>query len=64
MQDGIPAMTAGGMSARGNRIQSVSEWAAGGKRLCRQKGVKTIVWFEPERVMPNSKVYQEHPSGC
>ena len=25
-----------------------------------QAGIKSIVWFEPERVMPSNKLYQEH----
>lgn len=25
------------------------------------KGVKTLVWFEPERVMPGTWLYEEHP---
>ncbi len=37
-----------------NGLREVSDYV-------RAKGVKTIVWFEPERVMPNSKIYQEHP---
>lgn len=28
----------------------------------RAKGVKTIVWFEPERVTPGTKLYTEHPA--
>jgi alpha-galactosidase len=28
---------------------------------CRNKGVKTIVWFEPERVTPGSWLAQQHP---
>jgi alpha-galactosidase len=27
----------------------------------RSKGVKSIVWFEPERVAPDSQLYDEHP---
>jgi alpha-galactosidase len=28
---------------------------------CREKGAKTIVWFEPERVTPGSWLAQQHP---
>lgn len=27
----------------------------------RSRGVKSIVWFEPENVSPESKIYEEHP---
>ncbi|MHB1294175.1 MAG: alpha-galactosidase [Anaerolineae bacterium] len=27
----------------------------------RAKGIRTIVWFEPERVMPGSWLYEQHP---
>lgn len=30
----------------------------------RSKGVKSIVWFEPERVTTNSWLYQNHPEWC
>lgn len=30
----------------------------------RSKGVKSIVWFEPERVTTNSWIFQKHPEWC
>jgi len=30
----------------------------------RTKGVKSIVWFEPERVTTNSWIFQKHPEWC
>ena len=30
----------------------------------RAKGVKSIVWFEPERVTTNSWIFQKHPEWC
>ena len=30
----------------------------------RAKGVKSIVWFEPERVTPDSWIFKNHPEWC
>ncbi len=35
-------------------IQAVSDW-------CRSQGIKTIVWFEPERVHPGTWIADQHP---
>jgi hypothetical protein len=37
-----------------NGLRAISDYA-------HSQGVKTIVWFEPERVTPNSELYDEHP---
>lgn len=35
-------------------IREVSDW-------CREKGIKTLVWFEPERVHPGTWLPENHP---
>ncbi len=35
-------------------IRDVSQW-------CRSQGIKTIVWFEPERVHPDTWIADQHP---
>jgi len=35
-------------------IREVSDW-------CKSKGIKTIVWFEPERVHPDTWLTENHP---
>jgi alpha-galactosidase len=35
-------------------IRAVSDW-------CRSQGIKTIVWFEPERVHPGTWIADQHP---
>jgi alpha-galactosidase len=35
-------------------LRTVSDYA-------HEKGLKTLVWFEPERVVPGTWIYQEHP---
>jgi alpha-galactosidase len=35
-------------------IREVSDW-------CKSKGIKTIVWFEPERVHPDTWLTEHHP---
>jgi alpha-galactosidase len=37
-----------------NGLRAISDHA-------HSKGVKTIVWFEPERVAPDTEIYNEHP---
>ena len=37
-----------------NGIRAVSDW-------CRQQGIKTIVWFEPERVHAGTWIAEQHP---
>ncbi len=37
-----------------NGIRAISDYA-------HKKGIKTILWFEPERVAPGTELYDEHP---
>ena len=37
-----------------NGIRAVSDW-------CRKQGIKTIVWFEPERVHAGTWIAEQHP---
>ena len=59
---GIRSRTAGRTPARGSRIPSASRAASRRFRHWRtQRGIKILVWFEPERVTPGTWLDKNHP---
>ena len=41
--------------------ETLSPWVTGSDRHAHQRGVKALVWFEPERVQPGTWLDEHHP---